>query len=272
MYKIDFFPGCHGHFLELVINTFTANQHFLLDGPVFDSNGACHLYRPENYKPSILCNHFSLLGHTIDSADRIIEIHVPQDQLLIATINFFLRSGANTTDAVDIYNLDVDTFEKLSNNSKTQYWLDNLIKLHGKHSTYSKSILRMEFYQRFTNMFYTKRHHNAFQRKGEKYTFPFTAFFDFDQFLLHVKQSSNFLGLEFVPNDQFQTLWKDFVSHNQGYQSQLRCDQIVQSLSTNQPSDLNGLSIIEEAWIAYKLNQPGWLTQFPTDTKTINPA
>ena len=272
MHKIDFFPGCHGHFLELVINTFTANQHFLLDGPVFDSNGACHLYRPKNYKPCILCNHFSLLGHPIDSTDQIIEIHVSQDQLLIATINFFLRSGVNINDAIDIYNLDVDTFKKLSKNSKTQYWLDNLIKLHGKHSTYSKSILRMEFYQRFTNTFYTKRHHNAFQRKGEKYTFPFTAFFDFDQFLLHVKQSSDFLRLEFVPNGQFQTLWKDFILHNQGYQSQLRCDQIVQSLSTNQPSDLNDLSIIEEAWIAYKLNQPGWLTQFPTNIKTINPA
>ena len=36
--------------------------------------------------------------------------------------------------------------------------------------------------------------------------------------------------------------------------------------------DLQKLSIIEEAWIAYKLDQPALLEQFPTNTKTINPV
>jgi hypothetical protein len=62
MYKIDFFPGSHGHFLELVINTFVAQRPFDFNRPLFDENGACHFhlsYGDPRYNPVIFCKHYS---------------------------------------------------------------------------------------------------------------------------------------------------------------------------------------------------------------------
>ena len=272
MYKIDFFPGTHGHFLELIINTFIAQRPFDFNRPLFDDIGACHLhlaFGDPRYQPVVFCKHYSLYGIEFDPADQVIEIHVNPDNLLIALTNYLIRASDQP---MDLYKLNERTVEKLSTTDKGQSFLKELVHQFGNSPEYSKSNLRNHFYTIFKNSNYASTTFNQFNHVKQKLIFPFESLFSLDKLYSSLDRCASFLNFTFLPDQRLDSVWQDFLSCNQGYQSQLLCDQVIHAVSTNHSMDLQKLSIIEEAWIAYKLDQPALLEQFPTNTKTINPV
>jgi len=276
MYKIDFFPGSHGHFLELVINTFVAQRPFDFDRPLFDENGACHLhlsYGDPRYNPVVFCKHYSFWNVDFDINDLVIEIHVSPDYMLAALTNNLVRAGDQP---IDLYHLDVDTYKKLTTFPKGGPILDYLQTHHGGQDHYPRSTLRKYFYQWFSDSSYLNDTFNKFNHRGKKHTFPFRSMFSLDEFYKSLDQSAEFLGFKFTPDDRLIKFWEDFLSCNQGYHSHVKCNQIMQSLSTNVCMNLTDLSVIEEAWLAHCISQQfsqytsvELLENFPSSTEVI---
>lgn len=276
MYKIDFFPGTHGHFLELAINTFVAQRTFDFDRPLFDKNGACHLhlcYGDPRYQPMVFCKHYSFWNIEFDPNDLVIEIHVSPDFMLAALTNNLVRAGDQP---IDLHNLHVDTYEKLTRFPKGDSILDYLKQHHGIQIHYPRSTLRKYFYQWFSIPTYIDDAFNKFNHRGKKYKFLFESLFSLDAFYQSLEQSADFLGFEFKPDSRLDKFWQDFLSCNQGYHSQTLCNQIVYGINNNLTMDLTNLSIVEEAWLCYQLGQMSnqlssheLLNNFPNSTVEI---
>jgi len=278
MNKIDFFGGAHGNFLELVIDTFVNQHDYDFNQPVFNSNGACHLkdHNP-NYAPDIKAKHWSTWNIPFDPQDQVIEIHVEPEWMLALLVNSFMRAGLETIDITDLEN---HTLKKLYDIDKARPFVEDLIQEHGEHEHYPRSVIRNYFYSKFNDPVNGIDQFNQFQFKGKSHIFPFSAFFDLDQFYFHLNQCAYFLNQDFIARPECASLWKQFLELNQGYASQLRCNQIIEDILLGNSTSMPDLTLIEEAWINYRISaifrcyDHPLLTNdvYPTNTKQISDA
>ena len=278
MEKIDFFGGCHGNFLELMIDIFVYQNKMPKDQVLFNENGACHIKNTlPCYNPSIKNAHYSYFNKPFDINDNVIEIHVTNKDMLVAFTNSLTRAGDQVIDITHLHN---DTIKKLSKLPKATQFLDDLMTEHGVHDNYPKQIIRNYFYSKFADDTYGVKLFNTFNHKGNKHVFPFAAFFNIEDFYLNLNKCAYFLNLNFYPTEQTVDIWKDFINHNQGYQSQKKCDKIIENILMNNPMDISNLTLLEEAWIAYSAAQifrcydhPLLTAEyFPTNTSAISTA
>jgi hypothetical protein len=253
MDKIDFFGGCHGNFLEVMLDMFVYQNRTMIGQPLFNDNGACHLKNKISfYNPLIKNNHYSYFNIPFCSNDNVIEIHVTNDNMLAAMTNSLLRAG---DEVMDITNLHRDTINKLITWPKAKYFIDDLIKEHGLHDNYPKQIIRNYFYSKFDDDNNGLKLFNTFNHTGNKHIFPFSAFYSLEHFYLNLNKCAYFLNLNFYPTDQCAIIWKDFIDHNQGYQSQQKCNIIIENILSGSPMNINNLTLVEEAWIAYRVSK-----------------
>jgi hypothetical protein len=276
MNKIDFFGGTHGNFLELMLNLFVYQIKFDQTQSFFNENGACHLKnKASSYEPMIKQYHYSFFNEKFNPDDLVIEIHCSPSDMLAAVTNSFLRSGDQK---LDLYNLHIDTINKLRSMPKALKFLNNLLDQHGAQEHYSKIIIRNYFYSMFAVPEFGIDMFNTFKHTGQKYIFPFYAFFDIEDFFLNLNLCAFFLNQDFYPNDNCVSIWKEFIEHNQGYHSQLRCKKILKAILSKSSMKIDKLNLIEEAWIIHMIAQifrcydhPIFFTEdFPSDTIEIS--
>jgi hypothetical protein len=278
MDKIDFFGGCHGNFLEVVIDMFVCGNTRLVGKSLFNENGACHLKNNiKDYEPAISCAHYSHFNIPVDTNDNVIEIHVSNTDMLAALTNSLVRAG---DEVIDITHLHINTVKKLIALPKAQEFLDDLIKEHGTHDMYLKQVIRNYFYSKFDNTDYGLSLFNTFTHTGNKHIFPFSAFFNLEEFYYHLNKCAYFLNLNFYPTEQCAIIWKDFISRNQGYQAQQKCNIIIEQILNGSDMPIDNLTLVEEAWIAHRVskifrcyNHPLLIAEnFPTNTLDISVA
>jgi hypothetical protein len=276
MDKIDFFGGTHGNFLELMLNLFVYQIEFDQTQSFFNENGACHLKnKNSSYYPVVKQNHYSFKNQKFNPDDRVIEIHCSSSDMLAAITNSFLRAGDQV---FDLYNLHVDTINKLSLMPKARIFLNNLLAQHGAQECYSKIIIRNHFYGMFSVPEFGIDMFNTFTHTGQKHIFPFYAFFNIEDFFLNLNLCAFFLNQNFYPNNNCISIWRKFIEHNQGYHSQLRCKKILTAILSNSSMEIEKLNLIEEAWLIHMIakifrcyNHPLLLTEtFPTNTIEIS--
>ena len=278
MRKIDFFGGVHGNFLELVINVFVLQQPFDFNQPVFNNNGACHLKNQQpTYYPLIKANHWSYFDIPFNSTDELVEIYTPPEFMLAALTNSLLRAGDQV---LNLNNLHIDTIEKLSAIDKSKIFLDNLIKEHGVQSRYHQNIIRNYFYSAFIDPKCGVNQFNNFKFTGKKITFPFDAFFSIEKFYYNLNKIAFFFNEDFHPTTECSKLHRDFLKVNQGYQSQIKCQQIIDNILNGISSNIEDCNLLEQAWINYRMAElfrcydHPLLTAdtYPTNTKQISDA
>lgn len=280
MDKIDFFGGCHGNFLEVIIDMFVYGNRTMIGEPLFNENGAAHLkIDVAEYKPGIVAKCFSSTNMPFDIHDNVIEIHLCDTDMLPALTNNLLREG---DEAVDITNLHQNTIKKLGALQKggVACFLKDLIREHGEHNSYPKQVIRNYFYSRFDNTEYGLSLYNAFHHKGNKHIFPFSALYNLEEFYYNLNKCAYFLNLNFYPTEQCAMIWKDFISCNQGYQSQKKCNIIIKHILNGINIPIDNLTLVEEAWIAHRVskifrcyNHPLLIAEtFPTNTLEISVA
>jgi hypothetical protein len=278
--KIDFFGGLHGNFLELVVNVAINQNGYDISKPQFTEDGACHLKnRNPTYKKMIFAEHYSYYNRPFNVSDNVIQIVPTVDDLLIGFTNSFLRAGEQK---FDIDNLEIDTINKLENLylSKGANFKNTLINDYGIKTNYPRSAIRNYFYSMlgdhdnglgmFTNFNNTPTniHH-----------FPFKAFFNIQQFYQELNKIAKFLGLNFYPTIELAKLYNDFIKHNQGYHSELKCKEIWHAILLGKSMHISP-NLIEEAWINYQIatcfrcyDLPLLIQdQYPSDTLTISQA
>lgn len=275
MHKIDFYGGTHGHFLELIANLFIYQIDYNED-KFFTSNGACHhQVNNKNYNPVIVCHHYSFKNCKFDASDEVIEIHCTESDMLIAITNSLIRAGDQ---ALDLKDLEIGTIKKLQQSPKTESFLDNLITEHGVQENYPRSIIRNYFYSKFDSAELGVNMFNNFKFSGARHKFPFSSFFNFEQFCLELNKCAFFLNMDFYPTTRTFEIWKEFISINQGYQSQQKCDQALLSILSGSHMDISDFNVIEEAWLLYRISNIFrcynhsilWQDKFLSDTKEIS--
>ena len=251
MDKIDFFGGCHGNFLELMLDMYVYGNNTMQGKSVFNTSGAAHLKdKNVDYAPMIRARHYSCENLPMNDDDKVIEIHCCNEYRLAALTNSLLRAGF---EEIDIYNLHQNTIAKFKALTKAQLDLDDLIREHGVQENYDKQIVRNYFYSKFEYDQYGISMWNNFKHTGHKYIFPLSAFYNLEEFYYHLNQCAYFLNLNFYPTTETANTWNDFILRNQGYQSQKKCNKIIQSVLTKVPISTENLSLVEEAYIAHRL-------------------
>jgi len=278
MDKIDFWGGCHGNFLEVMLEMFVYGNNTMKGKPLFNSAGAAHLKGDvEDYVPVILARHYSENNVPFNDDDAVIEIHCCEEYRLAALTNSLLRAGDET---IDIYNLHQNTIAKLQAVSKAYMDLQDIIEEHGIQENYSKQIIRNYFYSKFEYDNYGISMWNTFKHTGQKYVFPISAFYNLEEFYFHLNNCAYFLNLNFYPTPDTANLWNEFIDKNQGYQSQKKCDTIIKCVLEKTKLPIENLTIIEEAYIAHRVaklfrcyNHPLLTNEtFPTSTIEIADA
>ena len=278
MDKIDFFGGCQGNFLEVVIDMFICGNNTMVGKPLFNDNGACHQqHNIADYKPEVRQGHYSCHNIPFDANDNVIEIHVSDTDMLAALTNSLVRAA---DEIIDIKNLHINTVKKLTELPKAQTFLNDLIKEHGVHDIYPKQVIRNYFYSKFDDPDHGLYLFNNFNHTGNKHIFPFSAFFDLEDFYYHLNKCVHFLNLNFYPTEQCAIIWKDFINRNQGYQSQQKCNIIIKNILNGNNIPIDNLTLVEEAWIVHRISQifrcydhPLLVSDdFPTNTLDISVA
>jgi len=273
--KIDFFGGLHGHYLELVINHAVDQNPYDITRLQFNEDGACHCKNTDlDYSPITVANHYSFWNIPFNNSDLVIRIVPRPEDMLIAVTNSFLRSG---NQKIDIDNLETDTFKKMSLLPKASNFLQMLCLRYGKKEHYPRSVLRKFFYSMFDNPEHGIDMMTKWQPAPHSHDFEFRSFFSLDCFFENLQKISKFVDLEFFPTKELVDLHLEFLSRNQGYNSHLKCEIVMQSIISNQPMPL-ALNLLEEAWINYRISRSFnlydvaelELDNYPTDTKRLS--
>jgi hypothetical protein len=278
MDKIDFWGGCHGNFLEVMLEMFVYGNDTMKGKQLFNSAGAAHQKaKNRDYRPIIRARHYSENNVPFNDDDNVIEIHCCEEYRLAALTNSLLRAGDET---MDIYNLHQNTIAKFKAVSKAYIDLKDIIKEHGIQENYHKQILRNYFYSKFEYDNYGISMWNTFKYTGQKYVFPLSAFYNLEEFYFHLNNCAYFLNLNFYPTPETANIWHDFITRNQGYQSQKKCNKIIQSILKNVELSTENLTLVEEAYISHRIakifrcySHPSLTDEtFPTSTTEIADA
>jgi hypothetical protein len=257
MIKIDFHGSTHGHFLEYVANVYimqtAPSKTNIFKAPTYSA------HNPDNYYHSdkiITCGHYSNPNYnlTINDDDIIIRINLDITNcgmFYIALTNLIFKAG------------DVGFEKQLL--SVPDYIRNNAVS----H--------RNDWYSKLKDRDIYAAHYYKFpQISNDIVNFSFEAFFSFNSFCKELDKLAQYLNQTFFPDQSLYDLWAEFIKVNQGWQSYIKCDQILEFIFSNNYKEID-CNIIEQGWINYNLSQmcrlyDGQLFEnntYPTDTQTI---
>jgi hypothetical protein len=277
MQKIDFFGGFHGNFLELVVNVAINQNGYDITKPQFTKDGACHLKNEDtSYTRTAVATHYSFFKRPFRDSDTVIQIVPTANDLLIGLTNSFLTAGDQR---FEIDNLDKDTLNKLSKLGKGINLQNTIINDYGYRIDYPRTAIRNYFYSMLSDYDNGLQMVASFIPAKNSHQFPFRAFFNVGYFYQELNAIAKFLVLNFYPTVELGELHKQFLERNEGYHSEMKCQQVWQDILLGKSRDIK-LNLIEEAWINHQVastfrcyDHPLLVgDQYPTNTLEISQA
>lgn len=255
MIKIDYHGSLHGHFLEYVANVWIM-QTPPGDMMIFNELGACHDYDDEyEHHRIIVCDHWSQqYPDLLDPDDQVIRIqldHNDKDRFFIAATNLIYRAGDEGWEQQMLY--------------IPEFIRDNAVALRNDwYSKFNESQNYMSCYAKFAPV------------EGPVFDFDFAAFFDYGAFCQELNRLAHWLNQCFFPDDKLYNLYQEFMCRNQGYQSWLKCQNLLSACLGNLSLDID-CTVIEEAWLNYKITKIARMyegtifssSRYPTNTQSI---
>ena len=283
--KIDYSGGSHGNFLELVVNgwieqvPFDRNREFF-----YSSNGACHAkYEFDDYRPVVKALHWSGLRVPMKPNDKVIRIKIPNKYELVVALNTWVRSGedAKINRLGELSTLDQDTTAKLSSAKKYQHILRYLQLKNGASDSYTRRELRDAFFTIFSNNDYVNSLNVFDSTPTDVYEINMHNMYNVADFFVELNNIANFLGRQFLPDQDLARIYSQFLDNNIGLKSFHKCKKIIEAILINQSVEID-LNVMEEAWINHRLSSifnmgsyviPVLATdQFPADSQAIAQA
>lgn len=257
MIKIDFHGSTHGHFLEYVTNVYimqtTPSNVSIFKPPTYSAHAADNHYIEDR---QIICGHFSDSEYnlTINDNDIIIRINIDSNDdnmFFIALTNLIFKAGDVGFEG---QMLNIPDYIK---NNPASY----------RNNWYSKFQERQRYIDAYANFL---------PLPNDTFNFSFNSFFCFTNFCKDLNKLAQFLNQTFFPDDTLYNLWAEFIKLNQGWQSYVKCNQILENIVSNTPAYID-CTIIEQGWLNYNLSKicrlyDGSLFEdniYPTDTQVI---
>lgn len=220
--ELDFAPGLHGHFLELVLNKYIYKVKF--DGEsIFQSSGAVHAINTNvAYQQSkVVCRgHFSSFktNFSNDTKKIVFIKHDPALDIVLLT-NIYHRCHPDSLLVTDFNVNEITELHKsflfagndleLRNN-----WFAKLDEHHFDHAEMMP------------------------QTKLPTYNFDYKSFFSLHDFCQEIKNTSKFLGETFKFDQSLGILWTDFISRNQGWNLYKLGNEIIDSTLQGKNMDI----------------------------------
>jgi hypothetical protein len=202
---VDFAPGLHGHFLELIINKYIFGIPYNKEA-VFQSSGAVHVINTDqDYQSTKLanCGHYSSFGYAYpQDVQKIVFIkHAPVFDIVLLT-NIFHRCHPDAVSVDDfnfkeILSVHENTMALNNSNSDIDFRKDWFSKLTERHFelTDCRPVTELPVFD-----------------------FDYSTFFNLPDFCNELKRTSKFLNSTFLFDESLVDLWYDFKQRNQGWQ------------------------------------------------------
>lgn len=200
---VDFAPGLHGHFLELVINKYIFGIPY--NKEVFQSSGAVHVINTDQVYQSVKlanCGHYSSFeyAYPLDAQKVVFIKHAPALDIVLLT-NIFHRCHP---DAVSVEDFNLKEILAVHENTMAQ----------GSRSDID---FRKDWFSKLTDR--QPGHTDKIpMTELPVFDFDYSTFFDLPGFCNELKRTSKFLNSTFLFDQSLVDLWNDFIQRNQGWQ------------------------------------------------------
>jgi len=235
MIKIDFHGSTHGHFLEYVSNVYimqtTPSKRNIFKAPSFSAHNPDHYYLKDRI---IECGHFfdPIYNLNITDQDQVIRIVIDQSNdntFFIAFTNLLFKAG------------DVGIERQLLNIPDSI----RADRIKFRNNLYSKFVEREKYANYYGNFLPTM---------SPVFEFKVESFFSFKNFCVELSKLADFLSQTFFVDQSLYMLWEEFITKNQGWQSYIKCNQVLEHTFANNAASID-CTVLEEAWINYNLSQ-----------------
>lgn len=219
---IDFAPGLHGHFLELVVNKYIYGIDFNTI-KVFQTSGAVHAINiNETYQKNKLANHGHYSSFNIcypQSVDSVIFIDHASELDVVLLTNIYYRCHP---DSVSVEDFDVQ----------------QIIDLH-------KNLLLHDSNLGLRNNWFAKLSERHFEHPSKQpntnlpiYKFPYKSFFNLIDFCKELKKLSKFLDETFKFDSSLVALWNEFINRNQGWALYNHGNALIEKMLNEESLDI----------------------------------
>jgi hypothetical protein len=216
---LDFAPGLHGHFLELVLNKYIYGVSFQ-SHKIFQSSGAVHAINVnQDYQDQklVYCGHFSCFKDIYDTqTQKIVFIDHDPDLDFVLLTNSFYRCHP---DSVGVDNFNVDEII----------------------ATHTSQLMTGDTDLDFRNNWFTKLNERHFEYISARpntqlpvYNFDYKSFFELSDFCTELQNTAHFLQETFKFDQTLAELWQKFMTLNQGWALRKQAHEILQSTLANQ--------------------------------------
>lgn len=255
---IDFVAGSHGHFLEIILNTFFG---ITTKFNPFTPLGTSHMTNDNYLKNKVFqADHwFELYPDQIKNIPKLISICFEHDDLLLLSSVSLLRAGdfnlANNE-------LEDDTYNKL-NNRFYKNTLDHILKsypflaVNEIHSSIPRNILREYYKFGFANPdingYWIKKQEMRYSHNTEIFYFEFKNFYNINKFIAAIKELELFVGMQFTFCDDFFNLHSQFLSNIDYITHKQQCDQLIEAVIEHKDLTFTNLTLFQESYINGRL-------------------
>lgn len=216
---LDFAPGSHGHFLELVINKYIYGVPFHSD-KIFQSSGSVHAINVDkDYQNQKIINrgHFSSFKHAYDNnTQKVVFIDHDPDLDFVLLTNIFHRCHI---DSVNVHDFNVEEIK----------------------ATHRSFLTNGDTDLDFRNNWFAKLNERHFDHASTRpntqlpvYNFNYRSFFELSDFCTELRKTGHFLQETFKFDHTLGTLWQEFINRNQGWALHKQAHEILESTLTNQ--------------------------------------
>jgi hypothetical protein len=252
---IDFYPGSHGNFLELVCNKMAGVN--TVDPDPFYPNGAAHnKHYVETEQQVFFAEHWFFKASTPPTT-KILSISFTADDALSLRQISFLRSGPYKFDTNTLEN---NTYHKL-NNEHYRSLLDEIIAeycIDESRPDCPRYILRDYFERNMAaSILNTQSRYMVYEEYKDVYRFPYGIMYNQNEFIEELKKVADWADLQYNDYDSIRNLHSEFLKRQPYKDSKHKCDQVINNILNKIDTGPNALNLFEESYVNAELVRLG---------------
>jgi len=247
---IDYYPGSHGNFLEVVCNKM-AGVNTARNDP-FDTNGAAHVKQYVKPEQQVFFADHWFSKKSILPTTKILSIsYTADDALPLSQINF-LRSGPYQFDSNLLEN---NTYQKL-NNEYLRPLLDRITAeyfIDESRPDCPRHILRNFFERNMVPGILRTQRFMIYEEYQDVYKFPYGIFYNKNQFVEELTKVAAWANLQYNDYDSIKKLHSQFLEKQPYKNSKQKCNQVINNILNKIDTGPDALNLLEESYVNAEL-------------------